>query len=226
MNSTAIPISRCSSSSSARICAWIVTSSAVVGSSAIRASAGTQAPSRSSRAGAARPRAGADRHRSVAADRGCRCARAARPRARAPASCAAPRAARAPRRSGRRLVYSGLSAVIGSWKIIAISRRGCRASRARSCAIRSCAVEADRAGRRRVVDQPQHRQRGDRLARARLADERELLARARCENDTSSTTRATSPKATLRCSTASKRRIRLSMLMTCACRRHRAARRR
>ena len=35
MKSTAMPISACSSSSSARICAWIVTSSAVVGSSQI-----------------------------------------------------------------------------------------------------------------------------------------------------------------------------------------------
>ncbi len=42
MNSSAMPISRCSSSSSARICAWMVTSSAVVGSSQI-SSCGLQA---------------------------------------------------------------------------------------------------------------------------------------------------------------------------------------
>ena len=42
MKSTAMPISACSSSSSARICAWIVTSSAVVGSSQI-SSRGRQA---------------------------------------------------------------------------------------------------------------------------------------------------------------------------------------
>ncbi len=42
MNSSAIPISACSSSSSARIWAWIVTSSAVVGSSQI-SSLGRQA---------------------------------------------------------------------------------------------------------------------------------------------------------------------------------------
>ena len=42
MNRTAMPISRRSLSSSARICAWIVTSSAVVGSSAI-SSTGSQA---------------------------------------------------------------------------------------------------------------------------------------------------------------------------------------
>ncbi len=35
MSSIAIPISRCSSFKSSRICAWMVTSSAVVGSSAI-----------------------------------------------------------------------------------------------------------------------------------------------------------------------------------------------
>ena len=42
MNSSAMPISACNSSSSARICAWIVTSSAVVGSSQI-SSCGLQA---------------------------------------------------------------------------------------------------------------------------------------------------------------------------------------
>ena len=35
MSSMAMPISRCSDFSSSRICAWMVTSSAVVGSSAI-----------------------------------------------------------------------------------------------------------------------------------------------------------------------------------------------
>ncbi len=35
MSSSAMPISRCSCFSSSRICAWMVTSSAVVGSSAI-----------------------------------------------------------------------------------------------------------------------------------------------------------------------------------------------
>ena len=50
----------CSSRSSSRICAWIVTSSAVVGSSAMRsARVARRAPWRSSRAAACRPRAGA-----------------------------------------------------------------------------------------------------------------------------------------------------------------------
>ena len=38
MSSMAMPLSRCSDFKSSRICAWIVTSSAVVGSSAIRRS--------------------------------------------------------------------------------------------------------------------------------------------------------------------------------------------
>ncbi len=42
MNSSAMPISACNSSSRARICAWMVTSSAVVGSSQI-SSLGRQA---------------------------------------------------------------------------------------------------------------------------------------------------------------------------------------
>ena len=54
---------------SSRICAWIVTSSAVVGSSAISSSGRRRAPSRSSRAGACRPRTGADSRRAAAAAR-------------------------------------------------------------------------------------------------------------------------------------------------------------
>ena len=55
-------LSRCSLRSSVRICAWIVTSSAVVGSSAISSRA-PPAPSRSSRAGACRRTFRADRRR-------------------------------------------------------------------------------------------------------------------------------------------------------------------
>ena len=76
---------RCSRRSSARICAWVVTSSAVVGSSAIRMSrVGRPAPWRCRRAGAGRRSAGTDRRRSAAPDAGCRPRAAARSPARAP----------------------------------------------------------------------------------------------------------------------------------------------
>jgi hypothetical protein len=74
-----MPSSRCRPRSRSRICAWIVTSSAVVGSSAISSAACRRAPSRSSRAGACRPRAGADSRRGGARP-GIRPARAARAR--------------------------------------------------------------------------------------------------------------------------------------------------
>ena len=101
---TAMPSSSCSSRISSRICAWIVTSSAVVGSSAIeQLRACRRAPSRSSRAGACRPRTGADTGRARAA--GVRDADQLEqldralvpPRARCPLM-----ESRSPRRSGRR----------------------------------------------------------------------------------------------------------------------------
>ena len=65
---------------SSMICAWIVTSSAVVGSSAIEdVRVARRAPSRSSRAGACRPRTGAGSRRRATRDSGCRPAAAARP---------------------------------------------------------------------------------------------------------------------------------------------------
>ena len=147
MNRSAMPISRCRSSSRARICAWIVTSSAVVGSSAMRSlRLGTPAPSRSSRAGAGRRRAGADRRRRAARARGCRCGAAARSRgARARVRAAGPRAVSSTSPIWLPTVYSGLSAVIGSWKIIAMSPP--RMPRICALALREqvLAVEADRA---------------------------------------------------------------------------------
>ena len=87
MNSSAMPISACSSSSRARICAWMVTSSAVVGSSQI-SSLGRQASAMAIMARWRWPprelvRVDVD---ALARARGCRCAPAARWRARAPRS--------------------------------------------------------------------------------------------------------------------------------------------
>ena len=66
---TARPSRTCNSRMRSRICAWIVTFSAVVGSSAISSAGHTTAPSRSSPADACRPRADADSRRSDARDR-------------------------------------------------------------------------------------------------------------------------------------------------------------
>ena len=91
MNRIAIPYSRCRSSSSARICAWIVTSSAVVGSSAISSFGPAGERHRDHRALplAARELV-RERVDAAFAGRECRCARAARSRGRARASCAQP----------------------------------------------------------------------------------------------------------------------------------------
>ena len=63
----------CSCAISSRICAWIVTSSAVVGSSAMRSCGlARRAPSRSSPAAACRRTARAGTRRCAARDRGCR----------------------------------------------------------------------------------------------------------------------------------------------------------
>ena len=105
----------------ARICAWIVTSRAVVGSSAISTSGSRRAPSQSSPAGASRPRTRGGSCRSGPSDRGsppgpgARCARLPRHRLETSWCAASPR--RAERRPGRK----GCSEVRGSWKIIAIS---------------------------------------------------------------------------------------------------------
>ncbi len=99
-------------------------------------------------------------------------------------------------------VYSGFSAVIGSWKIIAISApRISRICCSLFC-IRSAPSKRITPLRRRRVDQAQDRQRTDRLARARLADERELLARARPQTRRRRR-RVASPKLTVRCSNRS-----------------------
>ena len=77
------------------------------------------------------------------------------------------------------MVITGLSEVIGSWKIIEMSRpRMARISSSASCE-EVDAVEADRAAddaAGRIGDQPHQRQRGHALAAAGFADDRQRLA--------------------------------------------------
>ena len=149
MNSSAMPISACSASSRARICACTVTSSAVVGSSQMR-SFGSHASAiaiiarwrwppeswcgklSTRRSGSGMP---VRRSSSIA-------------RARAAFLCS-PRCSSSTSPIWLPTVYSGFSAVIGSWKIIAISvPRMPRISRSDAWQ-QVLAVEADRAARRR-----------------------------------------------------------------------------
>ena len=122
-------------------------------------------------------RVGPHRARRVRAGRRARTARSA-------ASAAADLDMPEWRRSGSAICLptriSGLSAVCGFWNTIAIcSPRSLDSSLSRrptSC----CAVETDAAGhRRRVRGQADDGQRRQRLARARLADDRQPLAAAR-----------------------------------------------
>ncbi len=122
MNSTDIWRLRCSAAMSSRICFWIVTSSAVVGSSAIR-SLGSQAiaiaiitrccwPPDIVRIRARRPLSGLrDADLVEQFDR----ARAA------PGAGVSPRCRRSTSTIWKPTVNTGLSDVIGSWKIIEIS---------------------------------------------------------------------------------------------------------
>ena len=150
------------------------------------ASARTRAPSRSSRAGASRRRTDADSR--VRRDLGARDADLVEqlggalvrvlPRQRRSASASASRICRP-------IVSTGLSDVIGSWKIIAISRpRTVRSSPVRSCSRsrppKSALPLVDAPGARQ---DPEQRERGDALAAARLADDAERLARRDVERD-------------------------------------------
>ena len=105
------------------------------------------------------------------------------PRARRCGSSAGGRAR--PRRSASPMVNAGLSDVIGSWKIIAI--RLPRSSRSALVvqADQLPALQADRACRRcgRRRQQPHDRQRGDALAAAGLADDRQRPAGLDAEVD-------------------------------------------
>ena len=103
-----------------------------------------------------------------------------------PALRSIPKCVSSASRIWRPIVSTGFRLVIGSWKIIAISlARG----PARSSLVRHrqqvAAVEARRAGRGApgARQDPEHRERGDALAAARLADDPERLARRDVERD-------------------------------------------
>ena len=130
MSSSAHPGSRSARRSSSRICACTVTSSAVVGSSAISIRGLHAMRWRSSPVGACPPRTDGGTAARRAPGRGCRPRRAARrPRFGAPARDM-PVCASASRATCAPTVSTGLRAVIGSWKIIASSAprtvRSCR----------------------------------------------------------------------------------------------------
>ena len=186
------PISRRSLSISARICAWIVTSRAVVGSSAISSDGLHAERHRDHHAlpHAARqlvrifvdapPRSG-DLHELQHLHCPRRRTRAAEPQMQP----------RRLRRSVRRPRRRGFRLVIGSWKIMPISApRSLRMSVSSAWRDRRISrrdAEADLAARypsRRMRNQAHDRQAGHRLAGAGFADEREGLARVAGERDT------------------------------------------
>ena len=164
-----------------RICAWIVTSSAVVGSSAI-SSVGLQAS------------AIAIITRWRMPPESCADIRASTERARDAHVLEHAQRFGARRADDRALVQPDrfgdldadrehrVEAVIGSWKIIAISAprmsRSVAARRARGR--RRAAGRVNRAAHRRcarrVLDEPHDRQRGDRFAGARFADHGDRFA--------------------------------------------------
>ena len=177
---TAMPYSRCSLRIRSRICAWIVTSSAVVGSSAISrrglpASAMAiitrwRMPPESS-CGYAVDRALADRESRHAST--TRSLPHARP---APASFRRQRST-SPIWSPTRI--TGLSAVIGSWKIMAISPPRLRASsRPIVRADPSSQQHAPRRARIGIRQQAHDRQRQHALPAARLAHHAERFTGA------------------------------------------------
>src|SRR5262249_42678531 len=154
---------------SSRICAWMVTSSAVVGSSA-STSDGSHASDiaiimrwripplnwcgywASRRAGSGIPT--------------IESSSAARARA---AVGVMPMCVSSPSVICRPMLRTGLSEVIGSWKIIAISPHRVVAERGEAPALKGEAPPDDAAGGRR--HEPHDRQRADRFAAARLTDE-------------------------------------------------------
>src|SRR5881397_1437802 len=163
---------------SSRICAWMVTSSAVVGSSA-RTSAGSQASAMAiimrcrmpplnwcGYCGSRRAGSGMPTMESSSASR----ARAA--------VGAIPRCVSSPSVIWRPIVSTGLSEVMGSWKIIAISLPDAPhrffVQRQEVAPLEEDAAADDAAGRRR--HEPHDRERADRFAAARLTDERDRLA--------------------------------------------------
>ncbi len=121
-SSVAIPRRASRSSSSARICAWIVTSSAVVGSSAISTLrlAGERDRDHHALAQAAGELMWDSRSGARGAGAG-RPARAPRARARSPPACEAPRCRRTGSATCSPIVFVGFSEDCESWKIIATS---------------------------------------------------------------------------------------------------------
>ena len=220
MNSSAMPISACSASSRARICACTVTSRAVVGSSQM-SSFGSHA---SAIAIIARwrwpPESWCGKLSTRRSGSGMpvrRSSSIARPRA---AFSRSPRCVSSTSPIWLPTVNSGFSAVIGSWKIIAISvPRMPRISRsdARHRSLPSkriaplvVAPSTRRSTDRAVIDLPEP----DSPTSANFSP-------GAIENDTSSTT-VLGPKRTLSRSTSRSG----AAVMTCACRGRRAARRR
>ena len=120
MNMTAVPVSRLSRLMRARISAWIVTSSAVVGSSAI-SRRGSQAKAMAITTRWRIPPESSCGYcfsrRSGSGMRTCRSSSSARASA---ARWDRPRCTRTPSVSWRPTVKTGFSAVIGSWKIMPI----------------------------------------------------------------------------------------------------------
>ena len=149
MRSMAMPRRCCRSCSRSRICAWMVTSSAVVGSSAISSCriAGERHGDHDALAHAARD-AVRDSRRGASRPRGCARARASRSRAFARRLAATALRVRedAPRRSAGPTVCTGLSEVIGSWKIIDISLPRMRRRSSARQAQQVAALEQHRAG--------------------------------------------------------------------------------
>ena len=119
-------------------------------------------------------------------------AAASRPPSRAPPLATGPGAAAAPRSIWSPMVSTGFSAVIGSWKIIAISLpRTLRIASSSSCS-RSWPSQLDAPPTMRpggLGIRPHQRQRGDGLAAAAFADDGQRLARRDSANDTWSTAR-------------------------------------
>ena len=175
-----------SRSSRSRICAWTVTSSAVVGSSAISRSGFSDERHRDHR-----PLAHAARElvrvlvARVRRGAGSRRAAASRRPAREPPSSRPSGAPGRPRRSGRRPCSRDAASVIGSWKIIQIfAPRTFRISSTGSVS-RSCPWKMISPSMIGLLerDQAHHREERHALAGARLAHDAERLAREQRERD-------------------------------------------
>ena len=150
-----MPSSRCSERSRSRIWPWMVTSSAVVGSSAIRGSGRRSARARSSRAGACRRRTPTGSGRARRWDRGCRPWRAGRRRGRAPPARPTSSWTCTTSVICAPMVWTGENELIGSWKIMPMRRAADRLDRlavpaqSRRCRPRSRRGRAAGCGRRR-----------------------------------------------------------------------------